>query len=190
MRKNQPFVARTLLELRSAYYSIMESEAITNFQKITGAGLLGAETLESIPSHAHPKEMAMKATKGFTLIELMIVVVVISILMAVAIPSYTSYVTRGKIVEATSALSDGRVKMEQFYQDNRTYIGGPTPAATTNFSFSLTPAPTATTYTIVATGKGNISAYRYTINESNVKGSTTPWGNNTTCWVVKKGGQC
>jgi type IV pilus assembly protein PilE len=190
MRKNQPFVAGTLLALHSAYYSIMEREAIADFQNITGAGLRGAETLESVFSHADPKEMAMKTIKGFTLIELMIVVVVISILMAVAIPSYTSYVTRGKLVEATSGLSDGRVKMEQFYQDNRTYIGGPKPADTTNFSFSLTPAPTANTYTIVATGKGNISAYRYTINESNVKGSTTPWGNKTTCWVVKKGGEC
>lgn len=131
----------------------------------------------------------MKTTRGFTLIELMIVVVVIALLSAVALPSYTSYVTRGKLVEATSGLSDGRVKMEQFFQDNRTYTAGPAPAATTNFNF--TPSGLSnTTYTITATGKGNLSAYSYTINESNTKTSNTPWGNSTSCWVVKKGGGC
>ncbi len=133
----------------------------------------------------------MKARRGFTLIELMIVVVVIAILSAVAIPSYTDYVTRGKLVEGTSALSDGRVKMEQYFQDNRTYAGGPVPAATTNFNYSAVPAElTATSYKITATGIGNLSAFSYTINESNTKTSATPWGNSTTCWVVNKGGAC
>ncbi len=131
----------------------------------------------------------MKTKRGFTLIELMIVVVVIALLMAVALPSYTSYVTRGKLVEATSALSDGRVKMEQFFQDNRTYTAGPAPAATDHFTF-VPSNLSNTTYTITATGKGNLSAYSYTINESNTKTSNTPWGNSTSCWVVKKGGEC
>lgn len=133
----------------------------------------------------------MKTTRGFSLIELMVVVVVIGILAGVAYPSYVDYVIRGKLVDATSGLSDGRVKMEQFFQDNRTYAGGPTPAATTNFTFSIG-TPTTTTYTITATGAAgtNVAAFSYTINQNNVKGSTTPWGNNATCWVVKKGGQC
>ena len=62
--------------------------------------------------------------KGFTLIELMIVVVVIGILSAIAMPAYTDYVKRGKAAEATATLADMRIKMEQFFQDNRTYIGG------------------------------------------------------------------
>jgi type IV pilus assembly protein PilE len=131
----------------------------------------------------------MKTTKGFTLIELMIVVVVIAILGAIAVPAYTEYVTRGKLVEGTSALSDGRVKMEQFFQDNRTYVGGPAPAATTNFTYATSNLSNAT-YTITANGKGNLSGFHYTINQSNTKASTTPWGNSATCWVVKKGGGC
>jgi len=131
----------------------------------------------------------MKAQQGFTLIELMIVVVAIAILAAVAIPSYTDYVTRGKLVEGTSALSDGRVKMEQFFQDNRTYAGGPAPAATPNFTYASSNR-TLGTYTITATGIGTLSAFSYTINESNTKTSDTPWGASTTCWVVKKGGAC
>jgi type IV pilus assembly protein PilE len=133
--------------------------------------------------------MAMKTARGFTLIELMIVIVVISILMAVGLPAYTSYVTRGKLIEATSGLSEGRVKMEQFFQDNRTYTGGPAPAATTNFTFAVSNLSN-TSYTITATGKGKLSAYSYSIDESNTKSSNTPWGNKTNCWVIKKGGEC
>ena len=136
----------------------------------------------------------MKTIKGFTLIELMIVVVVIAILTAVALPAYTNYVTRGKLAEAVSTLSDGRVKMEQFFQDNRTYVGGPVPLATTNFTYATSnatiPAPTATTYTIIATGIGSVSAYSYTIDQNNTKASATPWGNSATCWVINTGGGC
>ena len=51
----------------------------------------------------------------------MIVVAVIAILAVVAIPAYGDYVIRGKLVDATTQLSDGRIKMEQFFQDNRAY---------------------------------------------------------------------
>ena len=133
----------------------------------------------------------MKAQHGFTLIELMIVVVVIAILSAVAIPSYTDYVKRGKLVEGTSALSDGRVKMEQFFQDPPAtgYVGGPAPTTTTNFTYASSNL-SATTYTITATGLGSLSDFSYTINETNTKTSNTPWGTSNTCWVVKKGGVC
>ena len=63
----------------------------------------------------------MKRESGFTLIEIMIVVVIIGIIAAIAIPSYQDYVRRAQITEATNGLSDLRVRMEQFFQDNRTY---------------------------------------------------------------------
>ncbi len=141
----------------------------------------------------HSEELTMKTQNGFTLIELMIVVVVVSILMAVAIPSYQDYSKRGKIVEATSALSDGRVKMEQFFQDNRTYIGGPTPTATTNFTYVVSNT-SLTTYTITATGTGTggMTSFTFSIDQSNTKqtGAGNPWGTSTTCWVVRRGGLC
>lgn len=131
----------------------------------------------------------MNTQKGFTLIELMIVVVIVAILASIGIPAYSDYVTRGKLVEGTSALSDGRVKMEQFFQDNRTYAGGPCPAATTNFTY-VCGNLTATTYTITATGTGGLSAFSYTIDQNNTKTSATPWGNGATCWIMKKGDTC
>ena len=137
----------------------------------------------------------MKTTRGFTLIELMIVVVVIALLAAVAIPSYTSYVMRGNLIEGTSALSEGRVKMEQFFQDNRTYAGGPAPAATTNFTYATSNLST-TTYTITATGVGSLAGFVYTIDETNTKrttGAPAGWAAAampTSCWISKKGGGC
>lgn len=133
--------------------------------------------------------------KGFTLVELMIVVAVIGILASIAFPSYTDYVIRSKLIEGTSALADGRVKMEQFFQDNRTYVGGPCPAATANFTYDCSnPVATATSYTINATGTGSISSFSYTINEANVKGTTSVksgWGTApAACWLMKKGGSC
>ena len=134
----------------------------------------------------------MKTSKGFTLIELMITVAVIAVLAGIAYPSYTAYIMRGKLAEGHSALSDGRIKMEQFFQDNRTYVGGPAPAATANFSYAPSNL-TASTYTLTATGLGGLAGFVYTINQNNVKATTAApsgWGTSTTCWVSKKGGAC
>ena len=135
----------------------------------------------------------MKTNNGFTLVEMLVVVAAIGIMAAVAIPSYNDYTTRAKIAEATSNLSDGRVKMEQFFLDNRTYIGGPAPAATTYFTYAAS-GTSATAYVITATGKSGMSTYVYSIDQTNTKRTTavpTAWlpaGTTlpATCWVVKK----
>ena len=93
---------------------------------------------------------------GFTLIEVMITVAIVAILSMVALPSYREYVIRGNIPEATSRLATKQVQMEQFFQDNRTYVGGTGCTADTAsskyFDFSCS-AVTATTFTITAAGK-------------------------------------
>lgn len=131
--------------------------------------------------------------RGFSLIELMVAVVIIAILASFAIPAYNDYVIRGKLQQAISGLSDGRIKLEQYFQDKRTYSGAtsPCPAATEYFGFTCTNL-SATTYTITATGAGNLSAYVYTIDQSNVKTSTTPFSDGTmlSCWVTKRGEGC
>lgn len=146
----------------------------------------------------------MKRGSGFTLIELMIVVAVIGILMAIAIPNYSEYVTRSRITEATSTLSDMRVKLEQYFQDNRTYIGAcaagtvaPLPAVLPNASFAFTcPTLTATTFVVTATGQGKMAGFVYTVDQSNVKASTIAAGSawpaaaNAACWMTSKGGGC
>ncbi len=144
----------------------------------------------------------MKTSRGFSLIELMIVVVIVAILSAIAIPAYTDYVRRAKISDATSSLSTKRVKIEQFFQDNRTYVGAPDCAADTtssqNFTFSCSAGPTATTYTLQAVGISTMAGFSYTIDQSGAKattiGSPAPGGwtaaSPNTCWVTKRGGVC
>lgn len=63
----------------------------------------------------------MKLTRGFTLIEVMIVVVIIAILAAIAVPSYQGYVTKSKIKEAQSNLVALSLSAEQAYQRSLTF---------------------------------------------------------------------
>ncbi len=134
-------------------------------------------------------------SRGFTLIELMITVAIIAILAAVAVPSYQDYVRRGKITEATSMLAELRIKMEQYYQDNQTYVGGscaPSAGSSKYFTFACSAGPSASAYTIKASGNAaqGMSGYSYTIDENNAKTSTVPGGTGATCWITKQGESC
>lgn len=126
---------------------------------------------------------------GFTLVEAMVVVAIIGILAAVAMPSYSDYVRRGQIQDGTSSLSDARARMEQFFQDNRSYVGGPCPGATKYFTYACV-TPGAALYTITASGQGGVAGFNYTINQDATQTSTTSWGNCATGWVQRKGDAC
>lgn len=140
----------------------------------------------------------MKKQKGFTLIEMMIVVAIIGILSAIAMPSYDAYIKRGRIVEAVSALADMQIKMEQLFQDERSYANAcgtnkvaPAPADTNFFEYSC--IKDSTTYTVTATGRPAMSGFVYSINQKNERktlGLPTGWTASTTCWVLKKDGSC
>lgn len=140
---------------------------------------------------------------GFTLIEVMITVAIVAILATIAFPAYSDYILRGRLVDATNALSNVRARMEQYYQDNRTYMTALpftppclTPQTIGTFSVSCTGAGsvlTATQYTIVATGSGSTAGFSLTIDQDGTRASTVaapaPWPAATyTCWVAKRGG--
>lgn len=145
----------------------------------------------------------MKKHSGFTLIEVMIVVAIIGILAAVALPQYNSYVMRGRIPEATANLATKRVRMEQWFQDNRTYVGataGNNDTTTSQFfDFSAlddggADTRTATGYVLTARGKGPMTGFTFTVNQANARASTvvghTGWAGNAGCWITRKGGLC
>jgi type IV pilus assembly protein PilE len=127
-------------------------------------------------------------TAGFTLIELMIAIAIVGLLVAIAVPGYREHVRRGAVEEAHAQLQSGAVALEQYFLDNRTYVGAPCPASTTRFALTCTLA--AATYTITATGSGNVSGFIYTINEQDVRATSGGWGTNAGCWIIKKGGSC
>jgi prepilin-type N-terminal cleavage/methylation domain-containing protein len=148
-------------------------------------------------------------SRGFTLIEVMIVVAIVAILAAVAIPSYRDYILRGQLTEATTALSSYQVQMERYFQDNRTYLAvgstaTPPCAAGTDASrmvgsFQINCgsgayASTATSFWLVATGTGSTNGFTYRVNQRGDRQSVTSaaWGSVTcnSAWILKRGQTC
>jgi type IV pilus assembly protein PilE len=146
----------------------------------------------------------MLRNRGFTLIEVMITVAIIAILAGVALPSYTDYLRRGQIQEAFTHLSDFRIKMEQYYQDNRNYgattgtvcatdatastWSGFSPSDAKYFTYGCTTSNTGQAYVITATGSSaRAVGHVYTVNQAGNKTTSLFKGDAvaTTCWLVK-----
>ena len=138
----------------------------------------------------------MKRNQGFTLIEMLIVVAIVGILAAIAVPMYTDYITRAQLVPAHAGLQGLRVKMEQAYQDNRQYplnCAGIPLAIDKNWT--VTCASAAQTYTLTATGTdGRVAGpppFIMTINEAGTRNTVQvppDWGPvaEANCFVTRK----
>ena len=95
-----------------------------------------------------------KTSAGFSLIELMIVVVIVAILASIALPAYQQYVERSRRADAHDILNTTAQALERFFTINNTYVGFAVPAQSTAQFYHVAVARTATTYTLTATATG------------------------------------
>ncbi len=157
-----------------------------------------------------------KASRGFSLVELMVVVMIIGALAAIAMPQYDSYVARGRLAEGMSLLSELQLRQEQYYQDNRAYVNGMAPrvagqywggtcttSATTtpNQLFTCTATPTATSgigyvfsvdqggskTTVLTSAPGSTPVAGWVM--PTISPSLTP-ATFVSCWIKTKNGTC
>lgn len=140
---------------------------------------------------------------GFTLIEMMIVVALIAILATIAVPSYRAYVMRGKVAQAFGQLGGLGITLQQYYQDNRSFVGAcaagtsaPLPTVNTG-DFTYT-CPTLTATGFVAQASGNagtmVAGFVYTLDQNGARATTATgtsgWPTSATCWIRDASGAC
>ncbi|WP_422847353.1 type IV pilin protein [Acidovorax sp. M14] len=141
---------------------------------------------------------SLHKVRGFTLIELMIVVAVVSILSAVAYPSYQEYVRRGHRAEARAGLLQTQQWLERAATATGTYPTASLPTSLTwstdsskRYTIALAASNTATSYTLTATPKsGSAQASdkcgTYTLTNSGLRGAAGKTsgeaGYNADCW--------
>lgn len=136
----------------------------------------------------------MNNTRGFTLIELMIVIVIVGILFAFALPSYERSVLRGHRADAQGILMDMSARQERFLAQNNTYTTDINTAAGLNMGtttsnngyYNLSAAACgggaiATCYLLTATATGgqatDTDCATITLSSTGVTSGTT-----ATCW--------
>jgi type IV pilus assembly protein PilE len=139
---------------------------------------------------------AGRRASGFTLIELMIVVVVIGILSAIAYPSYQAYIVKGNRAEGRQAILAAAQQLERYFTNNNAYIADLTTAgyktfsgdsaATSKYTLAVAPGAAGIGTSFVITATPNFSdavCGNLTYNQAGTKGIAGGTETNVAkCW--------
>lgn len=142
--------------------------------------------------------MYKQTSRGFTLIELMIVVLVIAILAAIAIPAYQNYITRAARTKATQGLTNLAGLEERFFYSKNTYTKTPSDLGITDDPYCIEkcsdsrnyvitiPVANSTTYTLEADPQGaqakDTTCGTLTLTKAGVKAASGDPSNLSRCW--------
>ena len=117
---------------------------------------------------------------GFTLIEVVIVVAIVALLVALAIPSFTDYIGKGRRAEAQQLLMNWANNQEIWRANNATYADSADMPVPTHDYFTFTVANvTATTYTVTATATTNGKQCKDRATQSGASATTVACGSET-----------
>lgn len=112
----------------------------------------------------------MQKQKGFTLIEVMIVVSIVAILAAIAVPSYQNSVTKGRRTDAMAALQGLAQAMERHYMTTGAYTGaatGPADTGAPTIFSTKSPVDGSQTFYNLTISTGTATAYTLTADPTN-----------------------
>ena len=130
-----------------------------------------------------PVAVSARRVRGFSLLELMTVLVIVGVLAAIAWPSYQSYVIRSNRAAAQSFMMTVANRQEQYLLTNRSYAATTAalsltapPETNGRYTFAVTNPGGATTYLVTATAIGNqVSDGDLTLSSDGTKTPADKW---------------
>ena len=129
-----------------------------------------------------------RSNRGFTLIEIMIVIAIIGIVITIGYPSLTEYVKKGRRAEVAGLLSEQAQMLERFYSKSNVYTGA-VGLSTGNDYYTITPTLTDQTFLLTAVRKPGTSMATdkcgdFTITNTGVRSMVNATAGLTTkdCW--------